>query len=620
MDVIYLKSNLPRLLDHMRMDGYSISFIKMCRSASNHIIELAVQFSWTSYDDARKWFAGSEEFSKSVRHEFQFAINIIEKFDNSHELPKHPVDSYQLSRSLHSVGNLDLLSFQERLQEFEESMMEKGYKKEYIKAIKQKVARIIIDARVQKWDSFQDIQNFYEKSDLSDYSKRIYRLAIKMMRTFLLRGKVLCHRNAHHRIEDAVPSIGALDLFGFKDKLPELQKYMEEHQYSSSYIRRVIYRAEDIIVLSGENKWDSYQEVLDWFKKQDNSPAVMVEIQTILRMMAALHLYGIYPNNRETQNPVWPRENRYEKLLPVFQQIVDYGCDVQIKRGLKSSSVKRARSEATSFFYAMQLEGCNDIADVTEDTIVNYLKTQTSNEGKTKLPGLSLFMRDCIPYNPYEFRRLYGLIPIKYGYRKTVQFLTLEEYKLFNEALEDMSNNLSLKQRAIGEILFHTAMRSCDIANLQLDSVDLQRQIINFTQIKTGKELTLPLLPAVGNAIYDYCTMERPISDSSILFLGDFAPHHKMTSQAVYYIVSKIMKRAEIREKPGDRQGAHIFRHHAATTMLENNVLVPVISATLGHQSPKSLDSYLAANIPHLRECALSIAEYQVSEEVFNFD
>ncbi|MDE5936141.1 MAG: tyrosine-type recombinase/integrase, partial [Ruminococcus sp.] len=225
-----------------------------------------------------------------------------------------------------------------------------------------------------------------------------------------------------------------------------------------------------------------------------------------------------------------------------------------------------------------------------------------------------------IPYNPYEFRRLYGLIPIKYGYRKTVQFLTLEECKSFNEALEDMSNDLSLKQRAIGEILFHTAMRSCDIANLQLDSVDLQRQIINFTQIKTGKELTLPLLPAVGNAIYDYCTMERPISDSSILFLGDFAPHHKMTSQAVYYIVSKIMKRAEIRQKPGDRQGAHIFRHHAATTMLENNVPVPVISATLGHQSPKSLDSYLAANIPHLHECALSIDEYPVSEEVFNFD
>lgn len=620
MDVSYLKSNLPYLLDHMRMDGYSISFIKMCRSASNHIIELAVQLSWTSYDDARKWFSSSEDFSKRVRHEFQFAINIIEKFDDSHELPHHPVDDYQLSRSLHSAGDLDLLSLQNRMQDFESSMIEKGYRKEYIKSIKQKVAKIIIDARVKKWDSFQDIQDYYEKSDLSDHSKRIYRLAIKMMKTFLLRGNVPCHRNAHHRIEDAVPSIGSLDLFGFKDKLPELQKYMENHQYSSSYIRRVIYRAEDIIVLSGENKWDSYQEVLDWFKKQNNSPAVMGEIQTILRIMAALHLYGIYPNNNEIPHPVWPRENRYEKLLPVFQQIVDYGCAIQVRRGLKSSSVKRARSEATSFFYAMQLEGCSDIADITEDTIVNYLKTKTSNEGKTKLPGLSLFMRDCIPYSPYEFRRLYGLIPIKYGYRKTVQFLTIEECKAFNEALEDMSNDLSLKQRAIGEILFHTAVRSCDIANLQLDSIDLQRQVINFTQIKTGKELTLPLLPAVGNAIYDYCTMERPISDSSILFLGDLAPHHKMTSQAVYYIVSKIMKRAGIRQNPGDRQGAHIFRHHAATTMLENNIPVPVISATLGHQSPKSLDSYLAASIPNLRECALSLEDYPVSEEVFNFD
>ena len=43
----------------------------------------------------------------------------------------------------------------------------------------------------------------------------------------------------------------------------------------------------------------------------------------------------------------------------------------------------------------------------------------------------------------------------------------------------------------------------------------------------------------------------------------------------------------------------------------------PVISNMLGHADPNSLDYYLFADMIHLRECALSIADFPVSEEVF---
>ena len=54
--------------------------------------------------------------------------------------------------------------------------------------------------------------------------------------------------------------------------------------------------------------------------------------------------------------------------------------------------------------------------------------------------------------------------------------------------------------------------------------------------------------------------------------------------------------------------------------MAENNIPAPVISATLGHTSPKALDSYLSADIVHLRECAIDISEYSIAEEVFDYD
>ena len=93
-----------------------------------------------------------------------------------------------------------------------------------------------------------------------------------------------------------------------------------------------------------------------------------------------------------------------------------------------------------------------------------------------------------------------------------------------------------------------------------------------------------------------------------------------MKAGSMWWIVKKIMDRANIRQEDGDRHGTHIFRHRAATVMAENNIPAPVISATLGHTSPKSLDSYLSADIPHLRECAIGIENYPIPGEVFDYD
>lgn len=620
MDVNYLQENADSLIEHMRAHGYSVGYIKTCRSTSNYIIRLSAELSWSSYDDVRLWCSTNEDFSDQYRENLQFAITVLEQFDENQQLPIHPVNQEQMFNVYHSAGKLDLLPLQERMDEFEKSLQDKGHKPEYIKSIKAAAAKIIIAARTIPWDSFQEIQGYYQSLDKSEHTKRTHRLAIKKMEAFLSSGKVPCHRNAPHCLEDAQPSLGKLNLYGLKDRLPELQKYMEEHQYSADYTKRVIVKAERIIVQSGHVVWDSYQDVIDWYDSQDYSPGFLGEIHTIIRLISAFHLYNIFPNNREKQHPLWPRKNNYRQLIPEYKEIVDYGCEAQMNRGLKESSVTRAKSEATAFFYSMQNRGITSLEQISEAAVLDFFHTGTSEKHRTKIPGLSLFMRDCIPLSPVEFRRIDSLLPITHTFRKTIQYLKVEESRAVQHALEDMDNDLSLKQRAIGTILFYNGMRSSDVANLKLESVDLKHQLISFTQVKTGVAVTLPLLPVVGNAIYDYCTMERPESDSPYLFLGDSAPYHPMKAGSLWWVVTKILDRANIRQNPGDRRGTHIFRHRAATVMAENNVPAPVISATLGHTSPKSLDAYLSADITHLRECALDLGKYTMAEEVFNLD
>lgn len=42
----------------------------------------------------------------------------------------------------------------------------------------------------------------------------------------------------------------------------------------------------------------------------------------------------------------------------------------------------------------------------------------------------------------------------------------------------------------------------------------------------------------------------------------------------------------------------------------------PVISATLGHASPDSLDRYLSAEFKRLKECSLSIEHFPIGKGV----
>jgi integrase len=200
--------------------------------------------------------------------------------------------------------------------------------------------------------------------------------------------------------------------------------------------------------------------------------------------------------------------------------------------------------------------------------------------------------------------------------RKNIQYLTKNEIKKIKFVLEDASS-LSLRDKAIGLLAFYTGLRSCDIAALTFDQIDWKNDLIRIIQQKTGIPLVLPLRAIVGNAVFDYITKERPKSSENTVFLTVNPPYRRLQSPNLHVICVTIMKKADIRNHPGDIKGFHLFRHHLATSLLEKGVKHPVTSQTLGHQSPKSLDAYLEADFVHLKECALTIESFPVKEEVF---
>ena len=312
--------------------------------------------------------------------------------------------------------------------------------------------------------------------------------------------------------------------------------------------------------------------------------------------------------------PIGTKRGAYSKLSPQYLEIVDYFCYFKenVAR-LADSSIRRSASCATQFLYHLQEKGITALGDVKEDDIRCFFIKDGKPVYETSYRyRLSEFFESVSGKYP-EFGIFCAWMPYIRVTRKNIQYLTDEEVKLVKEVCISAETDLSYLCRAVVLLLLHTGLRGCDVAALTEDSILWEHSKISIIQKKTSVPLTVPMPTVVGNAIYDYMEKERE-TDSKNLFITTSGKDFKYSD--VYFCVKKVFKAAGIRQNKGDRQGAHIFRHHLATSLLENDVAQPVISKLLGHTDPVSIQAYLSADIKHLRDCALSIEDYPLCWEV----
>lgn len=136
-------------------------------------------------------------------------------------------------------------------------------------------------------------------------------------------------------------------------------------------------------------------------------------------------------------------------------------------------------------------------------------------------------------------------------------------------------------------------MRSCDICNLKFSQIDWENDTIRLNQQKTGEPIVLPLLPEVGNAIFEYICDERPKRNDNYpyIFLRTQAPFTKITR--LYEISNKFIKGFGIERKNGEQRGMHLYRRTLINRLLQDGVPHQVITDTLGHTSKESDKPYI---------------------------
>lgn len=176
-------------------------------------------------------------------------------------------------------------------------------------------------------------------------------------------------------------------------------------------------------------------------------------------------------------------------------------------------------------------------------------------------------------------------------------------------AATDRASSLGKRNYAILLLASRTGLRACDICRIRFADIDWRGHEIKISQHKTGKALTLPLLPDVGNAIADYLLHDRPQVDSSYIFIRSVRPYERLADRSISCMAARYMMAAGIDRKKIARRGFHSFRRSIGVRMLEAEVSMDTVREVLGHSHPDSLKPYLAIERTHLRECALGLSE-----------
>lgn len=179
-------------------------------------------------------------------------------------------------------------------------------------------------------------------------------------------------------------------------------------------------------------------------------------------------------------------------------------------------------------------------------------------------------------------------------------------------ARADDGDAVAIRDVAMVELLYASALRVSELVGLDADDVDLDRLTARVTG-KGSKQRVVPFGVPAQNALVDYLTSARPelvarakdqgsrattgaTHAERALFVG--ARGSRIGVKAVYTVVNRLLETL-----PGfDAGGPHTLRHTAATHLLDGGADLRSVQEMLGHASLGTTQIYTHVSLERLKD------------------
>ncbi len=258
------------------------------------------------------------------------------------------------------------------------------------------------------------------------------------------------------------------------------------------------------------------------------------------------------------------------------------------------------------YFAWLEEQGFTDIAGVGAIHIQKFLLACSEQYAPSTIHDLRLYLKKL-----YAF--LYASGRTEDDYSTLFSFAVNREKKVFPvlpksdiaKLLDTIDRSTVKGKRDYAVMMLGTVLglRACDVVALKLSDIDWLRGEIRIVQSKTSNPVILPLTQDVGEALKDYILNARPSTTDNEIFLRINAPHTKLAAAVT---VGEIYRDCCIASGLPANKRFHNLRRALGTSMVTNGVSVYDVAQVFGDKSINSTKPYLAADMEHLKMCALS--------------
>lgn len=292
------------------------------------------------------------------------------------------------------------------------------------------------------------------------------------------------------------------------------------------------------------------------------------------------------------------------------QAVNEFLRALRTEYGYSEHTVRAYRTDLYALLDSLRPVAVENIGELTLQDLRSWIwqrqqeglapRTIARGVATLKSFGAWLETRDLVPGNPASRLRAPqpgGSLP---------RVLSKDQMRALLARLADGAKTqdpVLVRDHAVCELLYATAMRVSELCTLRIADVDLAERTVKVRG-KGGKERIVPFGTPALAALQHWLQAGRPAlllkmserSHSEALFITHRGT--PMRPEQIYKLVS-----AHLRHLPGGGpRGPHVLRHTAATHLLDGGADLRVVQEYLGHSSLDSTQVYTHVSAAQLAQ------------------
>jgi integrase/recombinase XerD len=277
-------------------------------------------------------------------------------------------------------------------------------------------------------------------------------------------------------------------------------------------------------------------------------------------------------------------------------------------RKLAAETVNHRQAALDQFFTWAEARGLHAAADVTLAILESFQRWLGRYRKKDNKPLSGRTLRQRLSTLQDYFRWLvrHGLLganpaselvlPRK-EHRLPEQALSLAQIDAL-VSLPDLADPLGLRDRAMLEVFYGTAIRLSELKRLELGDIHHTRLTLHIRKAKGNKDRIVPIGERAMHWLRRYLDEVRPRLElqagvQTVFLTGYGEGFHP---NALGSLIRKYIRAVDIA-----KGGAHLLRHTCAAQLLDGGADIRYIQKLLGHASLETTAIYTEMNVESLR-------------------